>query len=146
MWALRPPGRNCGSKDTQHSCRYESGKGESHDITLSFLLSSLSSRTPRNRNLQLNQCHMGMSDSPHHYPSLHPIRQQLVEELSDYAISCLSHVCSCRKLLGDSLRYHLGDSYPDRRRSWSLICCTTLPSKSMLDLRVASLLRWHPPA
>ena len=45
MWALRPPGRNCGSKDTQHSCRYESGKGESHDITIAKLENAQQKKT-----------------------------------------------------------------------------------------------------
>ena len=80
MWALRPPGRNCGSKDTQHSCRYQSGKGESHDITLSFL--SLLSRTLRNLSLNRHclvvwEC-LYPSQPYHHYPSLHQTRQQLV--------------------------------------------------------------------
>ena len=144
MWALRPPGRNCGSKDTQHSCRYQSGKGESHDITLSFasLLSLALFATFHSTGVVLlygNVC----------IPLNHTITILLsTQQGSNWslAISCLLHVWSHRKLLGNSIQYPLQDSYLDRRQSRSLICCTILPSKSMLDLRVASLLCWLPPA
>ena len=138
MWALRPLGRNSGSKDTQHSCRYQSGKGESHDITLSFLSLLSHALFATFHSTSVVSLYGNVCITLNHNTTI------LLSTQQGSNWSC--HVWSCQNLLGDSFRYPPGDSYLGQRQSRSLICCTTLPSKSMLGLHAASLLRWPPPA
>ena len=82
MWPCGPRAKTgLTRKSILHSCRYESGKGESHDITLSFLsllcLYTLK-RTFRNLSLDCRGRGMSITLDHTHYPSLHPTRQQLV--------------------------------------------------------------------